>query len=93
MKIKKDSSETKIVNTMDIILIVVGILLTVFTIKMISVYETTGDIPNTLCNCVFVALGGECGIMGWIKTTKDRNKEREWELQDKREEISVKTKE
>lgn len=35
--------------------------------------------------CVFATLGGECGIMGWIKTTKDRNRERKWEQEDKQE--------
>ena len=27
----------------------------------------------------------EYGIMGWIKTTKDRNKERKWEQEDRQE--------
>ena len=31
---------------------------------------------------VFAALGGECGAMAWIKTTKDRRTERVWQLQD-----------
>lgn len=69
-------------GTMDIILIVIGILLIAFTIKMIALYELTGSIPDTLCQCVFAALGGECGIMGWIKTTKERNQDREWQLED-----------
>lgn len=72
-------------GTMDIILIIVGILLISFTVKMIAMYEQTGAIPDTLCQCVFVALGGECGIMGWIKTVKERNKSREWELADRNE--------
>lgn len=84
MKVKEDTpAKNKVLSTMDIILIVVGILLVAFTIKMIFVYETTGDIPDTLCNCVFAALGGECGIMGWIKTTKEKNKDREWLLEDR----------
>ena len=29
-------------------------------------------IPDTLCQCVFALLGGECGVMGWIKTNKDK---------------------
>lgn len=71
--------------TMDIILIVVGILLIAFTIKMITVFEMFGAIPDTLCTCVFAALGGECGIMGWIKTTKEKNKDREWLIEDRQE--------
>lgn len=38
-----------------------------------------------MITCVFATLGGECGIMGWIKTTKDRNRERKWEQEDKQE--------
>ena len=40
---------------------------------------------NIKVTCVFATLGGECGIMGWIKTTKDRNRERKWEQEDKQE--------
>lgn len=39
---------------------------------MLVLYETTGGIPDTLCQCVFALLGGECGVMGWIKTNKDK---------------------
>ena len=40
-------------------------------------------IPDTLVMSVFAALGGECGLMAWIKTAKERNKERKWELDDR----------
>lgn len=72
-------------GVMDIILIVVGISLLTFTVTMIGIYRECGGVPDTLVTCVFATLGGECGIMGWIKTTKDRNKERRWEQEDKRE--------
>ncbi|MFR2116015.1 MAG: hypothetical protein ACLS45_01845 [Subdoligranulum sp.] len=42
-------------------------------------------VPDTLITCVYATLGGECGVMGWIKTTKDRNRERKWEQEDKQE--------
>lgn len=75
-------------KTMDIVLVVVGFLLIAFTLKMIHVFETTGAIPDTLCTCVFAALSGECGIMGWIKVTKDKYTERKWQQEDReREEI------
>lgn len=80
----------KSVGTMDLILVIVGVLLLVFTITMIVLFVRYGAIPDTLCTCVFAALAGECGIMGWIKTTKERYKDREWQLQDqkrKKEEI------
>lgn len=69
-------------NTMDVILIIVAVLLIAFTVSMIVLYMTTGAIPDTLCTCVFATLGGECGVMGWIKTTKDRHTDRKWQLQD-----------
>lgn len=72
-------------GVMDVILIIVGISLLAFTITMVRIYRECGGVPDTLVTCVFATLGGECGIMGWIKTTKDRNKERRWEQDDKRE--------
>lgn len=75
--------DKKTIGTMDIILVIVGILLVVFTVTMIVLFERYGAIPDTLCTCVFAALAGECGIMGWIKTTKERHKDREWQLQDR----------
>lgn len=79
------SSKKGRIGVMDIILIIVGISLLAFTIAMIRLFREYGAVPDTLVTCVFAALGGECGIMGWIKTTKDRNKERKWEVQDRQE--------
>lgn len=73
------------IGVMDIILIIVGISLLAFTIAMIQLFREYGAVPDTLVTCVFAALGGECGIMGWIKTTKERNKERKWEVEDRQE--------
>lgn len=70
------------VGTMDIILVVIAVMLVTFTVEMIRIYRETGAIPDTLCTCVFATLGGECGAMAWIKTTKERRIEREWQLQD-----------
>ena len=70
---------------MNIILIIVGVSLFAFTIAMIQIFRECGAVPDTLVTCVFAALGGECGIMGWIKTTKDRRQERTWEVEDRQE--------
>lgn len=72
----------KKVHTMDIILVVVALALVTFTLEMIAIFKETGTIPDTLCTCVFAALGGECGAMAWIKTTKERKKDREWQRED-----------
>ena len=66
--------------------IIVGILFVLFTLKLISLFETYGMVPDTLVKCVFVALAGECGIMGWIKTSKEKNKDRRWLLEDREQE-------
>lgn len=67
-------------KTMDFILILVGTSVLIFTVVMIWLYLMTGGIPDTLCTCFFIACTGECGFMGWIKTAKVRQAERE-ELQ------------
>lgn len=62
------------IGAMDIILIIVGIALLAFTIAMIITFKQQGAVPDTLVTCVFATLGGECGIMGWIKTSKEKAK-------------------
>ena len=70
-------------RTMDLILTIIAVFLLLFILIMMWLYYATGGIPDTLCTCVFAVCGGECGVMGWIKTTKERMKEREWELEDR----------
>ena len=72
-------------KTMDIILIIVGVAVLIFTIIMIWLYLVTGGIPDTLVTCFFAACTGECGFMGWIKTAKTRSQEREWEKEDEKQ--------
>ena len=81
-----EKKERRNIKVMDLILVIVGVSLLVFTIVMIQLFKVYGTVPDTLITCVFATLGGECGIMGWIKTTKDRNRERKWEQEDKQEE-------
>lgn len=76
----------KEVRTMDVILIFIAIFLLAFIVTMIVLYYITGAIPDTLCTCVFAACGGECGVMGWIKTTKERQRDRKYELEDRENE-------
>ena len=68
-------------KTMDIILIIIGLTILLFTLTMIWIYLLTGGIPDTLCTCFFVACTGECGFMGWIKAAKVRYQEHEWQLE------------
>lgn len=80
---------------MDLILIIVGSAVVIFTIVMIWLYLLTGAIPDTLCTCFFVACTGECGFMGWIKTAKTRYQDHEWQEQfeQKQRELMEKEKE
>ena len=78
--------EKKSVRTMDIILAVIAVFLLLFIVVMVWLYYQTGAIPDTLCTCVFAACGGECGVMGWIKTTKERYRDRQYELEDREHE-------
>lgn len=78
---KSRQSSTK-TNKMDIILLIIGAVLLAFTVVMIIIYVNIGSVPDTLITCVFAALGGECGAMAWIKTTKERKQEREWQIED-----------
>ena len=71
-------------GTMNLILVIIGITLLCFTIAMINLFKTYGTIPDTLVTCVFAVLGGECGVMGWIKTSKEKNRDRAVELQDRK---------
>lgn len=72
-------------GVMNLILVLIGIVLALFTVAMIWLFTQYGAVPDTLITCVFAALGGECGAMAWIKTTKERNQERKWEKEDREE--------
>ena len=76
-------TEKKRIRTMDVILIVIAVFLLVFIALLLWMYYRTGGIPDTLCTCVFGICGGECGVMGWIKTTKDKQQDRQYELEDR----------
>ena len=78
----RNGKHEKAMNTMDKILLLIGIFLLAFVVVMIRMFDTHGAVPDTLIACVFAATTGELGVMGWIKTTKERKKERNWQLED-----------
>ena len=69
---------------MDVILIGLAAFLLIFIVVMLALYYITGGIPDTLCTCVFGICGGECGVMGWIRTTKDKQIDRKNQLEDRK---------
>ena len=79
---KKTKRKKKRIGTMDLILLLVFICLVIFTVTMIRLFKVYGAVPDTLVTCVFATLGGECGILGWIKTNKDKRQDRRWQQED-----------
>ena len=61
-------------KTMDIILVIVGVLLLAFTITMIWLFVRFQSVPDTLITAFFACLGTECGVMGWIKNVKEKKR-------------------
>jgi predicted nucleic acid-binding Zn ribbon protein len=76
-------------RTMDVVLTFIAVFLLAFIVVMIVLYYITGAIPDTLCTCVFAVCGGECGVMGWIKTTKERQRDRKYEIEDRNHQESI----
>lgn len=69
-------------NKMDKVLIIICIATLVFVVAMLWLFYVKGEIPDTLCTCFFSFVGSECGMMAWIKTTKEKQQEREWQKED-----------
>lgn len=64
------------IHTMDLILIFLAVLTIIFVIDMRNIFLKTGAIPDVLVTCFFATVGGECGAMAWIKTSKEKKAER-----------------
>lgn len=63
----------KKVGVMDKVLVLEVVILLAYTVADMVVFWHTGSEPYTLTGCVFGVCGIENGVMGWIKTTKDKN--------------------
>ena len=87
--VEKEQSEKKQllgrIGTMNLILLICAVAIVVFTLEMIDLFKEYGMIPDTLVNCVFLAVTGECGFMGWIKTNKEKYRDRRWQKRDRLE--------
>ena len=70
-------------RTMDKMLAVIFVTFVIFTLIMLITFWVFGSIPDTLCTSVFAVLGGECGAMAWIRTAKERYRERRFEKEDR----------
>lgn len=68
------AEEKKKIGTMNIILVIIGIVTFIFTAAMIWIFIVCGAVPDTLITCFYAFVGGECGIMGWIQNAKKKYK-------------------
>ena len=59
-------------GVMDKVLIFEAVILIAYTVADLAVFWHTGAEPYTLTGCVFGVCGLENGVMGWIKTNKDK---------------------
>lgn len=73
---KKPARRKKKLKTMDVALVVLLLVMLTFTSVMIWIFLKVGSVPDSLVTAVFAVCGGECGVMGWIKTTKDKINEK-----------------
>ena len=62
----------KFLGPQDKVLILEGVILVAYTAADLAVFWHTGNEPATLTACVFGVCGFENGVMGWIKTTKEK---------------------
>ena len=73
----------KKMGTMDKVLILEGVIMVAYTAADLAVFWHTGNEPATLTACVFGVCGFENGVMGWIKTTKEKVRDRRGEQEDR----------
>lgn len=66
-------------KTMDIILVILGVLAVGFTITMIWLFYKFQAVPDSLVAAFFAAVFGECGAMAMIQRAKLRKKDDEEE--------------
>lgn len=59
-------------GVMDKILVLEAVVLIAYTVAALAVFWHTGSEPSTLTACVFGVCGIENGVMGWIKTEKQK---------------------
>ncbi|MBQ0067374.1 MAG: hypothetical protein KBS60_04215 [Phascolarctobacterium sp.] len=60
----------------------IAIFLVLYIVVDLIIFCIKGCEPSTLTMYIFIAATGECGFMGWIKTAKTKQQEREWQKED-----------
>lgn len=75
--ILKLAAQVKKIGTLNIILFIVGVFFVWFNWQMLCIFREYGAIPESYACAVIAATIGECGICGWIRTTKDKKQSKE----------------
>lgn len=70
--ISKVIAGVKKIGTLNFVLLLVGIFFVWFNWQMLEIFRLCGSIPESYACAVIAATIGECGICGWIRTTKDK---------------------
>lgn len=73
------------IGTLNIVLLLVFAFFLYFNSQMLQIFREVGAIPETYACAVIAATIGECGICGWIRTTKDKKREHDQEREDLKE--------
>lgn len=71
------------VNKIDKMLALLFLTVLIFIAAMTRVFCVYGAVPDSLVVGFFAMSGGECGVLGWIKQSKERRRERQYELEDR----------
>ena len=71
------------IGTLNLVLILVGAFFIWFNWQLLDIFRQCLSIPETYACAVVAATIGEAGICGWIRTSKDRKREHQWELEEK----------
>ncbi|EET60366.1 hypothetical protein BRYFOR_07562 [Marvinbryantia formatexigens DSM 14469] len=64
------------IGTLNIVLICVFAYMIYINWKMLDIFLMCGSAPETAWCSLIAALLGECGICGWIKTSKEKHRNR-----------------
>lgn len=83
-KIQRDKKAKKKGHFMKLTLVLIFIFLLAYVVANLLLFYKTGAEPSTLTTCVFAFCSIEGGLLGWIKTSKDKSnkKSREDDIHD-----------
>lgn len=70
--IPRHAKKKKKIGVMDKVLVLEAMVLIAYTVADLWIFYRVGAEPTTLTACVFGVCGLENGVMGWIKTNKDK---------------------